>query len=164
VAAFACCAAPQPAQAINPVKPICSLAGLVSTLAGKLCSVAGHGKHLLDAGKKLLGGHLGGAVKTVLGGGGAAANTLTIGAALAGSDELSQIVSSAAGNADGDFLAKASSIAGGLSLISHSPFIAFFVGLFAAAATLVLWCELLIRSAAVYVIVLMLPLFFAALV
>jgi hypothetical protein len=83
---------------------------------------------------------------------------------LAGSDELSHIVSGASGNADGQFLAKASVGAGALSLVTHSPFIAFFVGLLAAAATLVLWCELLIRSAAVYVIVLMLPLFFAALV
>ena len=83
---------------------------------------------------------------------------------LAASDQISQLVSSAAGSAEGDFLAKASLGAGALSLASHSPFLAFFVGLLAAAAALVLWCELLIRSAAVYVIVLMLPLFFAALV
>ena len=258
-ATFACCCADPPrATAINPVKPICSLAGLISGLAGKICSAASHGKRILDAGKKLLGGHLGGAVKSLTGN--PVTKTLTITAALgglvawvysgakfalqqtasvissttkpqlgstwfsgfywrmagvsalltlpflfaaaiqalvrsdmslllrsafgylplgllavaiaaplttlllAGSDELSQIVSGAAGNADGAFLAKASLGAGALSLVSHSPFIAFFVGLLAAAATLVLWCELLIRSAAVYVIVLMLPLFFAALV
>jgi hypothetical protein len=260
VVAFACCAAPQPAAAISPAKAICGLAGLFSGVAGKICSAASHGKTVLDAGKKLLGGHVGGAVKTVLGGGGTATKTVTTAAALAGvaawvyggarfalhetaavissttrpelgstwfssfywrmagvgglltlpflfaaaiqalfrsdlglllraafgylplgvlavfiaapvttllltaSDQISSFVASAAGNADSTFLAKITTIAGGVSLLAHSPFLAFFVGLLAAAATLVLWCELLIRAAAVYVIVLMLPLFFAALV
>jgi len=83
---------------------------------------------------------------------------------LSASDELARVVSSAAGHADTGFLAKAGALSAGLSLASRSPFVAFFVGLLAVAATLVLWVELLIRSAAVYVIVLMLPLFFAALV
>ena len=48
--------------------------------------------------------------------------------------------------------------------MSRSTFIAFFIGLLTVAATLTLWVELLIRAAAVYVIVLMLPVFFAALV
>jgi hypothetical protein len=224
---------------------------------GKVCTAASHGKQLLSAGKKLLNGHLGGAVKTLLGS--STSKSLTISAALAavgtwvfggarfalhatasivsatttpqltsswfssfywrmaavsalltlpflfaaaiqalmrsdlpllmraafgylplgllavaiaapvttlllaGSDELSHIVSGAAGHADDAFLIKASGV-GALTLASKSPFLAFFVGLLTAGAALVLWCELLIRSAAVYVIVLMLPLFFAALV
>ena len=83
---------------------------------------------------------------------------------LSASDELSHLISSAAGNGDTAFLDKTAAAATALSLFSHSPFVAFFVGLLAVAAAMVLWCELLIRSAAVYVIVLMLPLFFAALV
>jgi hypothetical protein len=83
---------------------------------------------------------------------------------LAGSDELSHIVSSAASQGDSSFLHKAAVGGGALILAAKSPFLAFFVGLLTAAAALILWCELLIRSAAVYVIVLMLPLFFAALV
>jgi hypothetical protein len=260
--ALACCSAPSPAAAsIDPVKPICSLAGLVSTLAGKICSTASHAGRLLGAGKKLLTGHLGSGLKELLGGGGSGGGgsttkAVTIGAIalsvvagarfvlhetaavisattrpelqstwfsafywrmaavsalltlpflcaaaiqamirsdlsllarsafgylplgligvsiaapltmllLSASDELSHIVSSAAGNADTAFLDKAAAATTVLSLFSHSPFVAFFVGLLAIAAAMVLWCELLIRSAAVYVIVLMLPLFFAALV
>ena len=41
----------------------------MSTLAGKICSAAGSPGRLVDAGKKLLGGHLGGAVKGILGAG-----------------------------------------------------------------------------------------------
>jgi hypothetical protein len=43
-------------------------------------------------------------------------------------------------------------------------FVAFFVSLFTVAAAVTLWIELLIREAAVYVILLMLPLFFASMV
>ncbi|HEY2259450.1 MAG TPA: hypothetical protein VGH45_07040 [Solirubrobacteraceae bacterium] len=253
-AVLVCGAAPQPARA----NPICSVAGLINGVAGKICTAAGKGKTILAAGKKLLGGHLGGALKTLTGSTAGKAVTVTAALAgvvawvyagarfalretasvistttkphlgstwfssfywrmagvsalltlpflfaaaiqalvrsdlamlmrsvfgylplgmigvgiaaplttllLAGSDELSHIVSGAAGNADGEFLTKVSVGAGALSLVTHSPFIAFFVGMLAAAATILLWCELLIRSAAVYVIVLMLPLFFAALV
>jgi uncharacterized membrane protein YgcG len=254
-------AAPPPASAFNPVKPICTIAGLVSGLAGKVCTVAGHAGRLVSAGKKLAGGHVGGAVKTVLGdaGGGArTAATTALGLAalgawvlggakfglhetakvlaatsrpelqstwfsaaywrmaavaalltlpflfaaavqammrsdltllaravlgylplallavsvaaplttllLAASDEMAAIVSSAAGNAGAHFLDQASLTIGGLTLLSGSPFLAFLVGLFTAAGTLALWLELLMREAAVYVIVLMLPLVFAALV
>ena len=83
---------------------------------------------------------------------------------LSAADELSSLISSAAGGADVGFLAKASSLATGLSVVSHDAFLGFFVALLTVAATLMLWVELLIRAAAVYVIVLMLPLFFAALV
>ncbi len=255
------CAAPPPAAALNPVKPICSLAGLVSTLAGKVCSAAASPGRVLGAGKQLLGGHLGGALESLAGGGAspvvkgvaAAAGIAAIGAWVAGgakfalhetesviatttrpelqstwfssaywrmaaisalltlpflfaaaiqaimrsdlallvraalgylplamlavgvaapvttlllaaSDEMSGIVSSASNGASSSFLAHAGAAVGFLSAASRSPFLAFFVGLITAAATLTLWIELLIRSAAVYVIVLMLPLFFAALV
>jgi hypothetical protein len=80
------------------------------------------------------------------------------------SDQLSAAVSSAAGNASGHFLDVTSGIVGVLTVFSQSPFLAFLVGAFTAAAALALWLELLVREAAVYVIVLMLPLAFAALV
>ena len=84
---------------------------------------------------------------------------------LAGADEMSAIVSSASGNAGAAFLAKAGIVAGAASLAGRGGlFVAFFIGLLTAAATIVLWVELLVRQAAVYVIVLMLPLFFAAMV
>ena len=82
---------------------------------------------------------------------------------LAGSDEMSAIVSAAAGHADTGILGRAALvglIAGG----GRSLFVAFFVALFTVAAAVTLWLELLIREAAVYVVVLMLPLFFAAMV
>jgi hypothetical protein len=83
---------------------------------------------------------------------------------LSAADELSSLISSAAGGADLDFLARAGAVAAGLSAISHAGFLVFFIALLTIAATVTLWIELLIRSAAVYVIVLMMPLFFAALV
>jgi hypothetical protein len=83
---------------------------------------------------------------------------------LAASDQMSAIVSSAAGNAGGRFLGSAGLYAGTLSLLSGSPFLVFLIGLFVAAGALVLWLELAIRDAAVYVVVLMLPLAFAAMV
>lgn len=79
-------------------------------------------------------------------------------------DQLSAVVSSAAGNASGRFLEHAGVVVGVLTVFSGSPFLAFLLGLFTAAAALALWLELLVREAAVYVIVLMLPLAFAALV
>jgi hypothetical protein len=51
-----------------------------------------------------------------------------------------------------------------VSLLSRSAFAIMFIALLTIAATITLWVELLIRAAAVYVVVLMLPLFFAALV
>jgi hypothetical protein len=83
---------------------------------------------------------------------------------LSASDEMSTIVASASGHADGSFLAHAGLAAGAVGGAAISPFVAFFVALLTVAATITLWLELLIREAAVYVVVLMLPLFFAALV
>ncbi len=262
VITLACCAEPPPAAArINLTKPICSLAGLVSPLAGKVCTAAAHPGRLLGAGTQLLDGHLGGAANSLLGDGASgttrAATTLVALAAIAASavagahfllhetaamissttrpelrstwfsaaywrmagisalltlpflfaaviqallrselallgrsafgylplgvlavaiaaplttllltasDQMSGLVSSASGGADTDFLIKLGAGTGDLSLVSRSPFIAVVVASLTIAAGLALWVELLIRAAAVYVIVLMLPLFFAALV
>ena len=82
---------------------------------------------------------------------------------LAASDEMSAIVSSAAGDESAHFLNAAALTVGGLSAIG-SPFLAILIGLFTVAGAIVLWIELLMRETAVYVIVLMLPLAFAAFV
>jgi len=250
---------PPAASAFDPVKPLCTAAGLVSGIVGKACGLADHAGRILDAGKKLATGHLGSAAKSLLGTGSAAAQatravglaavgTWVIGGAsfalretarlmasttnpdlastwfssaywrmaaiaalltlpflfaaavqalmrsdlallaraalgylplsmlavgiaapvttllLASSDGMSAAISSAAGNSGGHFLERAGLQLAGLAAISRSPFIAFLVGLFTAAGTLTLWFELLMRDAAVYVIVLMLPVLFAALV
>lgn len=83
---------------------------------------------------------------------------------LAGSDEMSTLVSSASGHAGLRFLSRAEGLAGVVGLLRQSAFVPFFIALLTAAATIALWVELVIRDAAVYVIVLMLPLFFAAMV
>jgi hypothetical protein len=82
---------------------------------------------------------------------------------LAACDEMSAIVSSAAGHSSTHFLAKLGVMTGGLLALARSPFLAFLLGVLIAAAALALWLELLMREAAVYVVVLMLPLAFAAL-
>jgi hypothetical protein len=250
--------APASASALNPIKPICGVAGWVSGLAGKACGAIQHGDRLVKAGKKLLTGHVGGAAKALVSGGAAPKPSTVIGLAaigawvfggakvalhetakvlgettspqlgttwfsstywrmagiaalltlpflfaaavqallrsdlsllarsalgylplsllavsvaapltmllLAASDEMSAIVSSAAGHAGTRFLAQAGTDVGVLSVLSHSPFLAFLVGLLTAAGAIVLWIEMLIREAAVYIVVLMLPLAFAALV
>jgi hypothetical protein len=83
---------------------------------------------------------------------------------LAASDQMSGFISSAAGNASAHFLAKAGAAIGALATAAGSPFLALLVGLFMIGAAFALWIELLMREAAVYVIVLMLPLAFAAMV
>jgi hypothetical protein len=82
---------------------------------------------------------------------------------LAASDEMSAIVSSAAGDESAHFLSAAALTVGGLSAIG-SPFLGILIGVFTVAGAVVLWIELLMRETAVYVIVLMLPLAFAAFV
>jgi hypothetical protein len=82
---------------------------------------------------------------------------------LAASDELCGLISSAASNASAHLLDRVALIIGGLTIIARSPFLAFLIGLLMAAAAFTLWIELLLREAAVYVVVLMLPLAFAAL-
>jgi hypothetical protein len=83
---------------------------------------------------------------------------------LSGTDEMSSIVASASGHADGVFLSRTSVAAVVASVGTGDPFVAFIAAILTVAAALALWVELLIRDAAVYVIVLMLPLFFAAMV
>jgi hypothetical protein len=83
---------------------------------------------------------------------------------LAASDEISAAVSAAAGGAGTRFLAQLGLVSGTLSILSHSPFVAFFVGLLTVSAAVLLWVEMLMREAAVYIVVLMLPLAFAAFV
>jgi hypothetical protein len=87
-----------------------------------------------------------------------------IGLLLAGSDEMSTIVSSASGHEGASFLGHVGALSVLISGGSGTVFVSFFIALFTIAAAITLWLELLIRQAAVYVIVLMLPLFFAAMV
>ncbi len=83
---------------------------------------------------------------------------------LAASDEMSSIVASASGHAGAGFLGRVGALGGLISGAGGGAFVSFFIALFTIAAAITLWLELLIRQAAVYVIVLMLPLFFAAMV
>jgi hypothetical protein len=82
---------------------------------------------------------------------------------LAASDQMSAVVSSATGATSTVFVTQTSGALAVLTLRT-GPFMAFFVCLLIVAAAVVLWIELLMREAAVYVIVLMLPLAFAAMV
>lgn len=252
-------AAPPPAAAFNPVGTACSIGGLFSGLIGKACTLATHAGRIIGAGKKLLGGHVGGAVKVLSGTSAvtkAAAATvglatieaatrdgaryllsltarlidatttpqlrstwfsasywrmagiatlltlpflfaaaiqaivrgdvsmllraafgylplamLAIGIAapltmllLAASDEMSALIAAASGQAPAVFLSHAARGAGIASAVSSSLFPSFVAAVFTVVATIALWVELLTRQSAVYVIVLMLPLFFAALV
>jgi hypothetical protein len=249
-------AAPPPAAA-SPGGILCGLTGLVSGALGKVCDLATHAGKVVGAGQKLLGGHVGGAIGTLLGSAPRAV-TATVGLAaiataveggarfllgrtasvvgsttrpnlastwfstaywrmaaiaalltlpflcaaamqalirsdlallaraafgylplamlgvgiaapltmllVSGSDEMSALVASASGHAGADFLDRAAAAGGAVSLVGGNLFVSFFVALLTATATIVLWAELLIRDAAVYVIVLLLPLFFAAMV
>jgi hypothetical protein len=83
---------------------------------------------------------------------------------LAATDQLCAFVAAAAGHDSNRFLAAASLDIGALSALTGSPALVLVIGLFVMAAAFVVWIELLMRAAAVYVIVLMLPLAFAALV
>lgn len=256
-------ARPPQARALDALGPVCGAAGWISGVVGKACGVVQHGGKLLGAGKKLVTGHLGGAAKSLFGGGGSSASLGTHAAALVGlaavgawvlggaksslkqtarilnkttrpqltttwfsstywriagiaalltvpfltaaaiqallrsdlalllraafgylplsllavsvaspltmlllaaSDQASTIVSVGAGGAGARFMAQVGIVGGSLSAASRSPFVAFFVGMLTVAAAVFLWLEMLVREAAVYVVVLMLPLAFASLV
>jgi hypothetical protein len=250
-------AAPPPAAAASPGGVLCTLTGLVSGVLGKVCNLATHAGKVVGAGRKLLGGHVGGAIGALTGSGAspvtkavglaaiaaaavagaryllgktaavvgtttrpnlsstwfsaaywrmaAIATLLTlpflfaatvqalirsdlallvraafgylplamlgVGVAapltallLSGSDEMSALVASASGHAGAGFLGRAVGVGGAIDLFGPNLFVSFFVALLTATATIALWAELLVRDAAVYVIVLMLPLFFAAMV
>ena len=66
-----------PAAALNPIKPLCGAAGLLSGLAGKACSVVQNSDRLLSAGKNLANGRVGSAVKSFAGGGGGGSSVST---------------------------------------------------------------------------------------
>jgi len=83
---------------------------------------------------------------------------------LSATDQMCSVVSSTTVDGGAQFLEQAGGFAGGLAAINGSPFFAVTVGLFAVAAALMLLIELTIRAAAVYVVVLLLPLAFAAFV
>ena len=83
---------------------------------------------------------------------------------LAGSDEMSRLVASATGTASAHLVRGAGLIAGFGALSRASPFFTFVVSGLTIAGALAVWLELIVREAAVYVIVLMLPLAFAAMV
>jgi len=259
-ATIACAATPAPAAALDPLKPICTVTGLVSGLIGKACSAIDHAKRILKAGKKLLSGHVGGAVKVILGGGsaagaagGAALGLASLGAwtlasatgalretakviaastaphlaapwfslvywrvaglavlltlpflfaaaiqgvlrgdgtlilraafgylplAMLGvgvaaqltalllglTDELCAVVSSASGGTGAGLLGRAGHSILAVSVMARWPFLGFVVGAFTVVGALLLWVEMLIRQAAVYIVVAMLPLAFAAVV
>jgi hypothetical protein len=82
---------------------------------------------------------------------------------LAASDQLCTLISSAAGNEGTHFIGRVIFTVAGLTVLAKSPFLAFLLALFTIGAAFALWIELLLREAAVYVVVLMLPLAFAAL-
>ncbi len=81
---------------------------------------------------------------------------------LAASDEMCGLISSAASDAAPHVLFRTAIDVGALTALT-GPFLAFLIGLFMIGAAFALWIELLVREAAVYVVVLMLPVAFAAL-
>jgi hypothetical protein len=83
---------------------------------------------------------------------------------LAVTDWLGSSVAKAAGDQGSHFLVLSGAALGALGVAAGSPFVTFLIALLTAAGGLILWLELLIREAAVYVVVLMLPLVFAAMV
>lgn len=83
---------------------------------------------------------------------------------LAATDQMCAVVSAAGSGGGATFLAEAALAAGGTSALDGSAFLAFAIGLFTVAGAITLAIEMLIREAAVYVVVLMLPLAFAAFV
>jgi hypothetical protein len=80
------------------------------------------------------------------------------------SDWMCTVVASAAGAGPGRFLLSYAAITGGFSAGFGSAFVALLAGILVVLAGLVLSLELLLREAAVYVVVLLLPLVFAGLV
>jgi hypothetical protein len=83
---------------------------------------------------------------------------------LAVTDEMCAAVAGAGSAGGVHFLDQTAVLIGGLSVLSGSPFMGFAVGLLTLAAAIALAIEMLIREAAVYIVLLMLPLAFSALV
>jgi hypothetical protein len=83
---------------------------------------------------------------------------------LSATDEMSSVVAGAGMGGGVHFLQQTAQIVTGLGALDGSPFLGIVVGLLTLAAAIALAVEMLIREAAVYVVVLMLPLAFAALI
>jgi hypothetical protein len=83
---------------------------------------------------------------------------------LAATDELCKLVWSPGSSHGLTSLLTHSSGLLGIAVLIKSRFLAFLFGLFTAGGAVLVWLELLMREAAVYVVVLLLPLAFAALV
>jgi hypothetical protein len=83
---------------------------------------------------------------------------------LAATDQMSAAVSATGIDGGARFLDQAATAAADMAGASDGLFFAVLIGLFAIMAALALAVELLVRDAAVYVVVLMLPLAFAAMV
>jgi hypothetical protein len=82
---------------------------------------------------------------------------------LAASDEMSAFVSSAASGGH-HFIKDTILFTGAVAVAKASPFLLILLGMLASAFAVAVWLELAVREAAVYVIVLMLPLMFSAMV
>jgi hypothetical protein len=82
---------------------------------------------------------------------------------LALTDVLSTLLADAAGGGPGTLLSRAA-LAAGTGAIALSPFVACFVAILTVAGAVVLWLEMFMREAAVYVVVLLLPFTFSAFV
>jgi len=83
---------------------------------------------------------------------------------LAATDQMSAAVSAVGVEGGATFLDSAARAAASYAAASASPFFVVVIAMFALMAALALALEMLIREAAVYVVVLMLPLGFAAMV
>jgi hypothetical protein len=79
-------------------------------------------------------------------------------------DQMSGVVSTAGGDGGGRFLGAVGGATVGLSSFGGSTFLGLLLGIVIVGAAVALTLEMLAREAAVYIIVLMLPLTFAAMV
>ncbi len=80
------------------------------------------------------------------------------------SDEMSSVIAGAGAGGGVHFLQQTAAEMAGLGGLNGSPFLGFAIGLLTIGAALALAVEMLVREAAVYIVVLMLPLAFAGLV
>ncbi|HZO77287.1 MAG TPA: hypothetical protein VFB39_04530 [Solirubrobacteraceae bacterium] len=251
-----CAATPAPASAGIIPDSACKAIGDLNGLGGKACSALSNPKQLLKTGKSLITGHLGNALRDLLGGGSSTSAALSLAALVAwivdgartavhemgkvvnetsapqlgsvwfsstywriaavsalltlpflfaaavqalvrsdlsllaraafshlpialvgvgiaapvtmlllsGTDELCSLVwSPSSSNGLTTLFAGGGTVIGAVAL-AGSPFLAFLMCLFTAAAAILVWLELAMREAAVYIVVLLLPLAFAALV
>jgi hypothetical protein len=83
---------------------------------------------------------------------------------LSATDEMSAVIAGAGMGGGAHFLQQTAEATVGLATLDGSPFLAIVVGLLTLAFAVALAVEMLIREAAVYIVVLMLPLAFAALI